>query len=349
MSPAPCLLAAFDKFRGSATAAALDEAAATAARRAGWSATCLPMADGGEGLLAALPGELRAAVVTGPLGTPVEAPYRLGAADGLEGPVAVVEMAAASGLLLAGGAAANDPEAATTRGTGELVLAAARAGARRVVVGCGGSATTDGGLGAVEVLAGRAELAGVELVVACDVTTGFLDAARVFAPQKGAHPAVVERLTARLERLAGEYRDRFGVDVTTIPGAGAAGGLAGGLAALGGRLVSGFDLVADLTGLDAAVGSATLVVTGEGRLDATSLAGKVVGSLLERVGGQRPVLVVVGACAPELDPGLLGPGVTLVSLSERFGEAASFARPTELVTEVVGRHLAAQAGTLGDR
>lgn len=298
------------------------------------------MADGGEGLLAAVGGELGHALVTGPLGAPVDAPYRLGGAPGVEGPVAVVEMATASGLVLAGGAEGNDPEAATTRGTGELVLAAVRAGARRVVVGCGGSATTDGGLGAVEVLAGRPELAGVELLVACDVTTAFLDAAVVFGPQKGAGPVAVERLTGRLERLAAEYRDRFAVDVTTIAGAGAAGGLAGGLAALGGRLVSGFDLVADLAGLDKAVEEATLVVTGEGRLDATSLAGKVVGGLLGRVGGRRPVLVVVGACAPELDPELLGPAVTLVSLSDRFGAEASFTRTSELVAEVVGGHLA---------
>ena len=339
--PAPLLLAAFDKFRGTAAARELDDAAAEAARRAGWSARLLPMADGGEGLLDAVQGELRRAVVTGPLGRPVEAAYRLRTPPDADGLVGVVEMAMASGLALAGGADANDPEAATTRGTGELVLAAARAGARRVIVGCGGSATTDGGLGAVEVLAGRTELEGVELVVACDVTTGFVDAARVFGPQKGADPAAVERLSARLERLGQEYRARFGVDVTALPGAGAAGGLAGGLAALGGRLVSGFDLVADLHGLDGAIDKASLVVTGEGRLDATSLVGKVVGGILERIGGRRPVLVVVGARGPGLDPSALGKTVTVVVLSERFGTEASLARPTALVGEVVADYLGA--------
>ena len=348
MAP-PHLLAAFDKFRGSATAADLDEAAAAAAAVAGWTATCLPMADGGEGLLDAVRGDLRTATVAGPLGDPVEAPFRIGTAAGVDGPVAVVEMAAASGLVLAGGAEGNDPEAATTRGTGELVLAAARAGARQVVVGCGGSATTDGGLGAVEVLAGRPELVGVELVVACDVTTPFVDAARVFGPQKGAGPDAVGRLTDRLERLAAHYLERFGLDVRPIPGAGAAGGLAGGLTALGGRLVSGFDLVADLSGLDAALDVATLVVTGEGRLDATSLAGKVVGGLLGRVGGRRPVLVVVGDRAGDLAPGALGEAVELVSLTERFGAAASLARPAALVGEVVAGALARDPGRGGRR
>lgn len=338
------LVCAFDKFRGSATARSLDDAAASAAAQAGWAARSVPMADGGEGLLDCVEGELRRATVTGPLGKPVDAAYRLGSAPGVDGPVAVVEMAAASGLELAGGADANDPEAATTRGTGELVLAAARAGARRVVVGCGGSATTDGGLGAVEVLAGRPELAGVTLVAACDVTTPFLEAARVFAPQKGADGAAVDRLSARLARLAGDYGDRFGVDVTAIPGAGAAGGLAGGLAALGARLVPGFDLVADLHDLDGAIGSGSLVVTGEGRLDATSLAGKVVGGVLRRAAGRCPVLVVVGARDPELDPGRLGAAVAVVDLTERFGAAASFARPAALVAEVVGTHLAGLGG-----
>lgn len=338
--PVRRLLVAFDKFRGSASAAELDAAAATAARAAGWSAQVVPMADGGEGLLECVDGELRWTTVAGPLGEPVEAAWRLAASAGEgDGPVAVIEMAQASGLGLLGGAGANDPEAATTRGTGELVLAAAEAGARRIVVGCGGSATTDGGLGAVEVLAGRPELAGVDLVVACDVTTPFLEAARVFAPQKGADPACVERLTRRLGDLAASYRDRFGIDVTTLGGAGAAGGLAGGLAALGGRLVSGFELVAALHDLDGALAAATLVVTGEGRLDATSLEGKVVGGILARAAGHAPVLVVAGAVGAGLDTNGLPGEATVVSLSDRFGESASFDRPTTLVEEVVAAFL----------
>ena len=166
-----------------------------------------------------------------------------------------------------------------TAGTGELIARALDHGARRIVVGLGGSATTDGGLGAVEALPSPARLRTVELEVACDVRTRFVDAAAVFAPQKGASPAQVDLLTARLEQLVVRYRDEFGVDVSELDGAGAAGGLAGGLAALGGRLVSGFELVAEHVDLEERACAADVVVTGEGHLDAQSLDGKVVGGV----------------------------------------------------------------------
>src|SRR5262249_7104983 len=136
------------------------------------------------------------------------------------------------------------------------------------------SATTDGGLGAVEALGG--EPFGVPVRVACDVQTRFVDAASVFAPQKGATPAQVELLSRRLEGLAG----RYGPAVARPPGSGAGGGLAGGLAFLGAELVPGFELVARHAGLEAALDEAELVLTGEGRLDATSFDGKVVGGVL---------------------------------------------------------------------
>ena len=191
------LVAAPDKFRGTATAGEVAAAIVAGAGRAGWRGVALPMSDGGEGFLDALGGEIRDAVVTGPLGDPVKAEWRL-----IDGGTAVIEMARASGLALAGGAAGNDPVAATTAGTGELVLAAVEAGARRVLVGCGGSATTDGGAGAVEAIGSVQRLEGAEIVVACDVGTLFADAARVFGPQKGAGPAAVEELSARLARAS---------------------------------------------------------------------------------------------------------------------------------------------------
>ncbi|MFN8222951.1 MAG: glycerate kinase [Gaiellales bacterium] len=324
------VLAAPDKFRGTASAAEVAGAIAAGAERAGWGCVLLPLADGGEGLLAALGGANRYAQVTGPLGEPVEAGWRL------EGTTAVVEMALASGLVLAGGRHHNDPEAATTAGTGELVAAAAAAGARTIVVGLGGSATTDGGDGALAALDGLVPFPehGLEVRVACDVQTTFVDAARVFGPQKGAGPAQVKRLTARLERLADEYERRFGADVRGLPGAGAAGGLAGGLAAAGATLEPGFGLVAGLVGLDDALARAGLVVTGEGRLDETSFAGKVVGSLLERCRGTIPVFAVVGAAAGDFHDRL-----DYVSLVERFGESAARADTLTCIERVVEAEL----------
>ena len=190
---------------------------------------------------------------------------------------AVIEMARASGLTVVGGPEGNDAMAATTTGTGELIDLALDQGAKKIVVCLGGSATTDGGLGCVRAITSPHRLKSVRLLVACDVQTRFVDAARVFAPQKGASPAQVDMLRGRLERLAQMYQEQYGVDVRTIPGSGAAGGLAGGLVALGGRLLPGFDLVADELDLHDRILDANLVVTGEGYLDEQSFEGKVVG------------------------------------------------------------------------
>jgi glycerate kinase len=245
-------------------------------RRAGYDDVAeIPMADGGEGtldtLLAARGGSRRTSRVTGPLGTPVDAEWAV-LSDG----TAIVEMARASGLALV--RSRNDPLRASTRGTGELIAAVRAQGFKRIVVAVGGSATTDGGLAAVEAL--RWSLKGLDVTVACDVDTRFVDAARVYGPQKGASNAQVALLTRRLEKLADVYRARTGVDVASLNGAGAAGGLAGGLAAIGAQLVPGFEAIAEAVGLEAAFESADLVLTGEGKVDASSLAGKVVGGVL---------------------------------------------------------------------
>jgi len=245
-------------------------------RRAGFDDVVeMPMADGGEGtletLLSARGGSRRRTRVTGPLGAPVDAEWAV-----LSGGVAIIEMARASGLSLVRGR--NDPLRASTRGTGELIAAVRGEGFKRIVVAVGGSATTDGGLAAVETL--RWSLQGLEVTVACDVETSFLDAARVYGPQKGATEAQISLLTRRLEMLAGQYRARTGVDVTKLVGAGAAGGLAGGLAAIGAQLVPGFDAIAEAVGLERVLEGADLMLTGEGKLDDSSLAGKVVGGAL---------------------------------------------------------------------
>ena len=189
------VLAAPDKFRESATAHEVAGSIARGADLAGWSCHELPLADGGEGTLDALGRPNRTSPVTGPLGSPVDADWRL------DGELAVIEMARASGLALAGGADRNAPLTASTRGTGELIAAALDAGATRVIVGVGGSATTDGGLGAVEALDWLPfNSRGATVEVACDVQTLFVDAASVFGPQKGASAADVVELTERLRR-----------------------------------------------------------------------------------------------------------------------------------------------------
>jgi glycerate kinase len=310
------VLVAPDKFRGTLTAREAAAAIAAGASRTGWTTRELPLADGGEGTLDVLGGGNRRSAVTGPLGEPVEAEWRL-EEDGS----AFIEAARACGLTLAGGREGNDPLGATSRGVGELVAAAIGEGACRVVVAVGGVASTDGGVGAVEAIP---QPLPVPLDVACDVEARFLEAATVFAPQKGATPQQVAILRGRLESLA----------VPDSPRAGAAGGLAGGLAAIGARLLPGFDLVAERLDLDEHLKRADLVVTGEGRLDATSFTGKVVGRVLDRAAAAGiEALVVAGEVAPD------SPSVAL-SLVERYGPECAFAEPARCLTELVENALA---------
>ncbi|HUQ39491.1 MAG TPA: glycerate kinase [Acidimicrobiales bacterium] len=328
------ILAAPDKFRGTASASAIAAAVAEAARRAGWGVDAVAVSDGGEGLLEVLGGSVRHTEVTGPLGGRVAAEWRL------KGDTAVVEMAMASGLDLAGGPAGNDAMNASTTGTGELIEAALGAGARTVIVGLGGSATTDGGLGCVEALRPHGRLAAVDLIAACDVSTTFVDAADLFAGQKGATAAEVALLHRRLDRLAQLYEDSFGVDVRDLPGSGAAGGLGGGLAAIGARLVPGFDLVADSLGLEDRIDGVDLVITGEGLLDAQSFNGKAVGGMVELAAeAGTDVLVIVGEIDDGFDLATLPPGVEVVSLVERFGRERAMADVERCVAEVVDRRL----------
>ncbi|NNN19966.1 MAG: hypothetical protein HKL84_08965 [Acidimicrobiaceae bacterium] len=318
-------LVAPDKFRGTALASEISFAMADVLDRAGYQVGLFPMSDGGEGLLEVFGGSNRSAVVTSADGRRIIAPYRL------DGQTAVIEMAEAAGLTLAGGAANNDPLYATTKGVGELIKAAIFAGAKKVIVGCGGSASTDGGLGAIEELEPVVRLKGIELVVAADVEIRFSEAAREFAAQKGATPAQVALLTQRLEALENHYFQRFGVDISSLEGAGAAGGLAGGLAAIGGHIVPGFEVAAEFNGLYEALEGASLIVTGEGFLDSHSFLGKVVGrvvSLALEHGVQY--LVVVGDCDPQVKENRRDRSI-IFSLVEIVGEEQAYRATLESV------------------
>jgi glycerate kinase len=315
------VLVAPDSFKGTFSAVEVAAAIASGLRSADREAVELPVGDGGEGtmgvLVDALGGELRKATVSDPLGRPVEASFAI-----LPDGSAVVETAQASGLGLVG-EDERDAWAASTRGTGELIALAVEAGAEHVLVTVGGSATSDGGAGALEVL----EEAGVrpDLEVLCDVRTVYEKAPSVFGPQKGADPELVERLERRLDQLAGKLpRDPRGVPMT-----GAAGGLSGGLwAGHGARLVPGAAYVLDAIGFDAAMKGSAFVVTGEGRLDTQTLEGKIVGEVATRCRqGGVACHAIVGR--DELDP-----------FEERIIDLASVSEATDLEElEAAGRRL----------
>jgi glycerate kinase len=280
-----------------------------------------PQSDGGPGFVAVLADGLGAAgsgtvqrcAVSGPLGEPADAEWLWDAAP----KTAYLECAQACGLALVGGPPSPETAlAAHSAGVGQLIDAALTAGAERIVVGLGGSASTDGGRGMVDELGGlvtaRRRLADVELIAACDVEYPLLGpwgAARVFGPQKGADAATVAVLDSRLSAWANELDGAAGRQVSAASGAGAAGGIGAALLALGATAEAGADIVARHTGLAAALADADVVVTGEGRFDQQSLHGKVIGSLCNAARARElPVLVLAGQI--DLDePALRSAGV----------------------------------------
>jgi glycerate kinase len=335
------VLFAPDSFKGSLTSVEVAHALADGWSRArpGDRVLLAPLADGGEGTLAAIAAaggwEWRTARVHDPLGRLIDARW-LASADGRSG---VIELATASGLSLVG-AAERDPAAASTHGTGELLVAAIDAGVRDVVLGIGGSATTDGGAGAIRALGAAVsdefdavDLAGleprlrqVELHIACDVTNPLLGArgaAATYGPQKGASAADVPILDARLGRFADALEAATGRREREAPGAGAAGGIGFGLLCLRDRFRSlslepGIDLVMAATGFDAKLDEADLVITGEGRIDAQTAFGKTALGVARRakVAGVRCV-AVGGGVEPEGIAALAPLGVEVVPVHER--------------------------------
>ena len=361
MSPALRVVVAPDSFGG-----ALDSVGVAAAMARGWRSArpddeiiMIPMADGGEGTLAAIAAAMgngidrRAVETIDPLGREISADW-LALDDGATG---FVEMAAASGLahLAPSERTPAIARAASTRGTGRVIRSALDSGVTRVVIGLGGSATTDGGSGLLAELGlrlldargeaiadGGAALAAVdhvetdgldprldavELVIASDVTSplvGPRGAAASFSPQKGADPEAVAELDAALGRWGAEIRRAAGRDVVDVPGAGAAGGTTAGLLGFTNAQVRpGVEVVAELVGLAAACEGADIVITGEGRADEQTLAGKAALGVA-RHAGRSPVLLLCGG---------LGPGAEIVEASGVFAVVQPIVdRPTDLET-----------------
>jgi glycerate 2-kinase len=324
------VLVAPDSFKGTFRASEVAAAIGRGMERAGLMPPDLcPVADGGEGtldaLLPQLGGEILAREVQDPLGRPITAAF--GLVEG--GGTAIVEMAAASGLGLVA-EDERDAWAASTYGTGELIAAAVEQGAQVILVAVGGSATTDGGAGALEAIADHGGLGNAKLVVLCDVRTPFEDAGKVFGPQKGADQAMVERLTERLNEQAAAYpRDPRGVPMT-----GCAGGLSGGLWAVhNARLEPGAPWVLDALDFDARMRASRAVVTGEGKLDEQTLEGKLVGEIGTRARQAGvPLHAIVGTDA--LDPF----GKRIIDL-QRTIEATTI-EELEAAGEALGRELA---------
>jgi glycerate kinase len=324
-----------DSFKGSLDAMQVARAIERGIRRVLPRARCVkvPMADGGEGtvqsLVDARGGRFVKLKVRGPAGRPVRARYGILK----DGRTAIIEMAEASGLTLVSGRARN-PLRTTTYGTGELIADALDRGARRLIVGIGGSATNDGGAGMAQALGVRfldarghliraraaggmldriagidtsrvhRELSRARFIVACDVDNplcGPRGAARVFGPQKGATAKMIRRLDANLRRFGAVIRRELGIDVVNLPGAGAAGGLGGGLVAFANaRLQRGVDIVIEAVGLARHLRGADLVFTGEGRVDFQTAFGKTpagVAGAARKLG--IPVIAIGGGLADD--------------------------------------------------
>jgi len=350
------VLVAPDKFRGTLSAEQAARAISAGFRRAipTVEIESLPIADGGEGtldaLVAALGGERRRIRVSGPLGDSVEAEFAVaGTPDGTLG---VVEMARASGLeLISEGR--RDPKRTSTRGTGELIKAAAGLGVDSILVCIGGSATNDAGAGMAQALGirlvdeggrdlgpggaalralARIDMSGLDLavrridfVVASDVDNPLVGpngASAVYGPQKGATPEDVALLDEALRHFAAVVHRDLGLDLRDVPGAGAAGGLGGGLIAfLGARLRPGVDVVMEAVHLRERLEGVDLVVTGEGRFDEQSLHGKGPAGVIRAAAEMRvPALVLCGEAT------LSQPGIRVASLVERFGTEQALQR-----------------------
>ena len=341
------ILLAFDSFKGSASSAQLSDAAETSIRSQipDCEVMKFSIADGGEGTTAAICSALDTqavkCLVHDPLMRPVEVEYRI------TGDTAIMEMAAASGLPLVEPTLRN-PELTTTYGTGEMILDAIEKGCKTIILGIGGSATNDAAIGMLTALgvkftdcAGNptmrltdvasaddsmmdARLAETRFIVACDVNNplyGENGAACVFAPQKGANAQQVAQLDIALKHFAKIVYNNKGINLQEIPGAGAAGGMGGGMVAfLNAQLKSGIDVILEITDFDKALADADLVLTGEGRIDSQSTMGKAIGGIFAHASKANVTVVAIGgSVAPDIDVEAMG---LLAALSIQQGPAS---------------------------
>ena len=374
------ILIVMDSFKGNISGLEASESVAEGVKHAcPWAdIRILPIADGGEGtvevFVSSLRGSYRSGTVRGPLGEPLEARWGL-----LPDRGAVIELAAASGLPLVPFGRRN-PLHTTTFGTGQQLRAALDADAKYIVIGLGGSATNDGGMGILAALGVRfldfegreldpvgkslrevcrIDLSGLdprvkdrEIMLACDVRNrlcGPQGAAAVFGPQKGAGPAAIRELDEGLANFARCIAQAMGRDVTQLEGGGAAGGTAAGLAGiLGARVTRGIDVMAKVTGLDREIRRADLIFTGEGRIDSQTSQGKVISGLAERARAARvPLVALVGCVRGHMGP-LMSMGLTAVFpiTSGPCSTAQSFQRSREDLSRTASQVVRLMRGTL---
>jgi glycerate kinase len=327
------VLIAMDKFRGTATASELCDTIADAVAEAGVTGDVQPMSDGGEGFVDAFSGDVVDVDVPGPLGQTVSARVKLVVSPA--GLTAVFEVSDVVGRDLLPSPSGEDALRASSEGVGHVILAAARFGADLVLVGCGGTVTSDGGLGCYRVLSDHGGLP-LPVTVATDVTAQFLEA-RNYASQKGVPDSELHTIDQRLRSAHALYLEERGVDVVHLERSGAAGGIPGALAALGAQLTSGVDVVAASVDLVHRAAVASLVITGEGRFDEGSLEGKVVFGVARAVTATLPLLVVCGSIEESAARRFRHEFVnaTLVSLEERFGLPRALGDVRSCISQVI--------------
>ncbi|MGA2969559.1 MAG: glycerate kinase [Acidimicrobiales bacterium] len=334
------VLVSMDKFRGTATARQLCDSVSKIVARFNSSVDVQPMSDGGEGFRESFMGDVVVVDVPGPTGTMVAAPITLRKSP--EGTLAFLEVSEVVGRSHLIEPTSAQAIQASSQGVGYLILAAAQRGASSILIGCGGSSTSDGGLGCYRVLRDAGGLP-VAVTAATDVAARFSELIQ-YAEQKGVSPDDMSVIQQRADDARSLYLAEQGVDVEMLARSGASGGIPGGLAALGAELTSGLNAVVRSVNLDERIGRSSLVITGEGRLDHGSLDGKVTGGIAALLGEDTALLVVCGsievAAAQEFTSRY--PQANLVSLVDRFDQRTAmtdvFGCVELVVTEELEKH-----------